>query len=82
MVIKLQIELREFQEFQPKIIQNNSKRICISPEEKLKVFDSLRLILLDVINLLDNTPIEPFKFRTKACVKINDGLRGTYNEDN
>ena len=64
------------------MIKKYLKKRYISPEEQLKVFDNLRLILLDVINLLDNTPIEPFKFRTKAFVKINDGLRGTYNEDN
>ena len=32
-----------------------------------------------IINLLDNTPNQPSKFRTKNWVEINDGLRGTYN---
>ena len=31
------------------------------------------------INLLDNTPNQPSKFRTKNWVEINDDLRGTYN---
>ena len=29
--------------------------------------------------LLDNTPNQPSKFRTKNCVKINDDSRETYN---
>ena len=32
-----------------------------------------------VINLLDNTPSQPSKFRTKNCVEINDNWHGTYN---
>ena len=32
-----------------------------------------------IINLLDNTPNQPTKFRTKNWVKINDDARGTYN---
>ena len=32
-----------------------------------------------IINLLDNTPNQPTKFRTKQWVEINDKLRGTYN---
>ena len=30
-------------------------------------------------NLLDNSSIQPTKFRTKNCVEINDDARGTYN---
>ena len=30
------------------------------------------------INLLDNTLNQPFKFRTKIWVEINDDLRGTH----
>ena len=30
-------------------------------------------------NLLDNTPNQPFKFRTKNWVEINDDAQGTYN---
>ena len=32
--------------------------------------------------MLDNTPNQPTKFKTKNWVEINDELRGTYNEDN
>ena len=31
-----------------------------------------------IINLLDNTPSQPSKFRT-SWVKVNDESRGTYN---
>ena len=31
------------------------------------------------INLLDNTPNQQSKFRTKNCVKTNDDSRSTYN---
>ena len=34
-----------------------------------------------VINLLDNTPNQPFKFRTNNWVEINDDARGTYNKN-
>ena len=32
-----------------------------------------------IINLLDNTPNQPSKFRTKNCVEINIESRRTYN---
>ena len=32
-----------------------------------------------IINLLDNTQNQPFKFRIKNWVEINDGARETYN---
>ena len=32
-----------------------------------------------IINLLENTPNQPTKFRTKNWVKINDGTRGKCN---
>ena len=35
-----------------------------------------------IINLLDNTPNQSSKFKTKSCVEINDEWRGTYNKDN
>ena len=35
-----------------------------------------------IINLLDNKPNQPTKFRTKNWVEINDESRGTYNKDN
>ena len=31
--------------------------------------------------LLENTPNQPTKFRTKNCVEINDESRETYNKD-
>ena len=34
-----------------------------------------------VINLLDNTPNEPTKFRRKKQVKINDNVGGTHNNN-
>ena len=34
---------------------------------------------LIIINLLDNTPNQPAKLRTKRWVEINDDTRGTYN---
>ena len=33
----------------------------------------------NIINLLDNTPNQPTKFRTKNWVEINDDSRGIYN---
>ena len=35
-----------------------------------------------ILNLLDNIPNEPFKFRTRNWVEINDESRGTYNASN
>ena len=35
-----------------------------------------------IINLLDNTLDQPFKFRTKNWVKINDDSRETNNANN
>ena len=35
-----------------------------------------------IINLLDNKPNQPTKFRTKNLVDVNDELRETYNKDN
>ena len=32
-----------------------------------------------IINLLDNTPNLPTKFRTKNWIEISDDSRGTYN---
>ena len=34
-----------------------------------------------IINLLDNMPNQPTKFRTKNWVEINDEKRGTYNNN-
>ena len=35
-----------------------------------------------IINLLDNTPNQPTKFRTKNWVEINDESCGTHNTNN
>ena len=35
-----------------------------------------------IINLLDNTPNQQFKFKTKIWVEVNDESQGTYNKDN
>ena len=35
-----------------------------------------------IINLLDNTPNQPTKFRTKNWVETNDESRVTYNTNN
>ena len=32
-----------------------------------------------IINLLDNTPNKPTKFRTKNWLEINGDVHGTYN---
>ena len=32
-----------------------------------------------IANLIDDTPNQPFKFRTRNWVEINDESRGTYN---
>ena len=34
-----------------------------------------------IINLLNNTPNQPSKFRTKNWVEVNDGSGGMYNTD-
>ena len=35
-----------------------------------------------IINLLHNTPNQPFKFKRKNWVETNNESWGTYNEDN
>ena len=35
-----------------------------------------------IINLLDNTPNQPSKLKTKNCVKKKDESRGTYDKNN
>ena len=66
--------------------QNNSETVAnenykeipkeryVSIEDRQKIIDEMRSI-----NLLDNTPNQPTKFRTKNWVEINDDTRGTYN---
>ena len=64
------------------------KERYLSPEERQKIIDNLRLIIIvyydsiimvyqKVINLLDNTWNQPSKFRTKNWVEINDDSHGT-----
>ena len=36
----------------------------------------------NIINLWENTPNQPTKFRTKNWVEINDDSRGMYNTNN
>ena len=35
-----------------------------------------------IINLFDNKPNQPTKFRTKNWVEVNDESRGRYNKNN
>ena len=49
------------------------------------IWDNYSSITIDyqkIIDFWDNTPNQPTKFRTKNCVKVNDGSRGTYKKDN
>ena len=62
----------------------------ISPEQRQKIIDDLKLICSNniimeyqkIINLLGNTQNEESKFRTRSWVEINDESRGTYNASN
>ena len=42
-------------------------------------YNNLIMEYQQITNLLDNTPSQPSKFRTKSWVKINNESRGTYN---
>ena len=42
-------------------------------------YDSIIMEYQKIINLLNNTPYQPTKFRTENWVQINDDSRGTYN---
>ena len=35
-----------------------------------------------IVNVLDNTPNQAYKFRTQNWVETNDGARGTYKTNN
>ena len=35
-----------------------------------------------IINVIENTPNQPSKFRTKNWLEVNDESRGTYNVNN
>ena len=56
----------------------------ISPEKRQYIIHELRLAntimeYQKIINLLDNTSNQPFNFRTKQLVEINDQSKGVYN---
>ena len=62
------------------------KQRYISPEERQKIIESLKLIWWFkkeiwkiIINLLDNTANQTTKFRTKNLVEINDDAHRTSN---
>ena len=92
MIIKFLIELRKFQSISH---QNNAEAVTnendieipkeryLSPEERSNIVDNLDINIImehqKIINLLDNTPNQPTKFRTKNWVEINDDARRTYN---
>ena len=42
-------------------------------------YNSIIMGYQKIINLLDNAPNQPTKFRTKYWIEINDKLLGTYN---
>ena len=43
-------------------------------------YNSVIMEYQKMINLLDNKPIQPTKFRTKSCIEINIDSCGTYNK--
>ena len=43
-------------------------------------YDSIIIEFQKIINLLDNTPNQPSKFRINNWVKINDESRGAYDK--
>ena len=63
------------------------KERYISPEKRQKIIDDLRLIwkynngISKMINLLDNTPNQPSKHRTRNWGEINDDPRRKYNKN-
>ena len=42
-------------------------------------YNSIVMEYQKIINLLENTPNQPSKFRTKKWVEVDDESRGTYN---
>ena len=42
-------------------------------------YNSIKMKYQKIINLLENTPNQPSKFRTKNWVEVNDESRETYN---
>ena len=43
-------------------------------------YDSIIIEFQKIINLLDNTPNQPSKFRINNWVEINDESRGAYDK--
>ena len=90
----MEVSRRSLQNNSETITNEHDKEIpkerYICPEERQKIRDELRLmqqhnIIIEyqkIINLLDDTPNQPSKFKTKNWVKINDKSGGSYNEDN
>ena len=48
----------------------------------INIYNSTIMKHKKIINLLDNTPNQPSKFKRKNCVEINYESRKTYNIDN
>ena len=42
-------------------------------------YNSIIMEYQKIINLLENTPNQSIKYRTKTCIEINDESHGTYN---
>ena len=62
------------------MIEKYLKKIYITPGERQKNIDNLNIIEYQkVINLLDNTPNLPNKFRTKYWVETSNDASRTYN---
>ena len=88
------MEYQKIKKVSKNLQQNNSdqydkempKERYVSPEEKQKIIDNFKInysnIIMGyqkIINLLDNTPNQPTKFRKKNWAEINDEEGGTYN---
>ena len=68
-----------------KTIKEIPKERYMSPEKNktlLIIYDYSNSIIMEyqkIINLLENTPDQPKKFRTKIWVEVNSESRGTCN---
>ena len=57
----------------------------IYPKQRRQIIHNVRLIwqynngISKIANLLDNTPDQPSRFRTKSWVEINDESKESYN---
>ena len=73
-----------------KLVQNTSETIkskrkipkerYSSPDKRQKIIGKLSIMMeyQKIVNLLENTPDQLYKFRTKNLVEMNDELGGTY----